>query len=181
MHSQSLQQRLGWAGLAGKEGRKGAKEARGRKAALAAHASPATHPAARAPPRSVPARCQQPLRSAPRGAAGSRSVPGSGAGCRGRPGAPSGGTAAAAAPGFRGCCWLPYTSLHELAEDGSDRHRLGQGSFAGCWDITPLKTGFTNGLMSRVCNTDPCAAGPLMQCCGAAMGQTEAACSTSST
>lgn len=103
LHSQSLQQRLGWAGLAGKEGRKGAKEAWGRKAALAAHASPATHPAARAPPRAVPARCQQPPRSAPRGAAGSRSVPGSGAGCRGRPGAPRGGSAAVAAPGKRRC------------------------------------------------------------------------------
>lgn len=84
-------------------------------------------------------------------------------------------------PGSQECCWLPYTSLCEPAEDGSDRHQLGQGSFGRCWDITPLKTGFTNGLMSRACDTGPCAAGPLMQCCRATVGQTEAACSTSST
>lgn len=66
-------------------------------------------------------------------------------------------------PGSWGCCQLPCASLRDPAEDGSDRHQLGRGPFAGCWDVTCLKVGVTNGFVNGVCGTGACAAGPLAQ------------------
>ena len=66
-------------------------------------------------------------------------------------------------PGSWGCCRLPCTSLHEPAEDGSDRRQLGKGPFARCWDVIPLKMGVTNGLVNCMCGPGTCAARPIAQ------------------